>query len=245
MGKIMKDGISYSGSTYTGGTDIEITGANVINAKVRELTQAQYDALSSAEKNNGTTYYITDGIPSVIGVTDVKANGTSIVSNHVANIPLVSSANNGLVPQGSSVTTQSQTTKFLREDGSWATPSYTSVSDKANIDGSNIANPSAFRSAIGIDGALTGTTIKSGTIANGTSATIPIGSTVGLVIIYRPDTGLYSVVSLYGNSKQTILGTLPSTITISMNTSTNSITINNSVGYTIPLTIIANAYNAL
>ena len=118
-------------------------------------------------------------------------------------------------------------------------------SDKANIDGSNIANPSAFRSAIGIDGVLTGTTIKSGTIANGTSATIPIGSTVGLVIIYRPDTGLYSVVSLYGNSKQTILGTLPSTITISTNTSTNSITINNSVGYTIPLTIIANAYNAL
>ncbi len=148
MGKIMKDGISYSGSTYTGGTDIEITGANVINAKVRELTQAQYDALSSAEKNNGTTYYITDGIPSVIGVTDVKANGTSIVSNHVANIPLVSSANNGLVPQGSSVTTQSQTTKFLREDGNWAAPSYTSVSDRALIDGSNIANPSAFRSAI-------------------------------------------------------------------------------------------------
>lgn len=86
MGKIMKDGISYSGSTYTGGTDIEITGANVINAKVRELTQAQYDALSSAEKNNGTTYYITDGIPSVIGVTDVTDGNTSIVTNHVADV---------------------------------------------------------------------------------------------------------------------------------------------------------------
>lgn len=118
-------------------------------------------------------------------------------------------------------------------------------SDRANIDGSNIANPSAFRSAIGIDGTLTGTTIKSGTIANNTSATIPIGSTVGLIIIYRPDTGLHSVVSIYGNNKQTILGTLPSTIAISINTSTNSITINNSVGYTIPITIIANAYNAL
>ena len=27
MEKIIKDGISYSGSTYTGGTNIEITGA--------------------------------------------------------------------------------------------------------------------------------------------------------------------------------------------------------------------------
>ena len=120
--------------------------------------------------------------------------------------------------------------------------------DKANIDGSNIVNPSAFRNAIGIDGALTGTTIKSGYIANHTSATIPLGSTnsaVGLIIIFRPDTGLYSVISFYGNSKQTILGTLPSTIIINTNTSTNSITINNSVGYTIPITVIANSYKAL
>lgn len=120
--------------------------------------------------------------------------------------------------------------------------------DKANIDGSNIANPSAFRNAIGIDGALTGTTIKSGYIANRTSATISLGSVsspVGLIIIFRPDTGLYSIISFYGNSKQTILGTLPSTVTININTATVSITINNSIGYTIPVTIIANAYNAL
>lgn len=121
-------------------------------------------------------------------------------------------------------------------------------SDKANIDGSNIANPSAFRRSIGIDGVLTGTTIKSGYIAHTTSATIPLGSVssaVGLVIIFRPDTGLYSVISFYGNSKQTILGTLPSTVTININTATTSITINNSIGYTIPVIIIANAYNAL
>lgn len=36
-----------------------------INASVeRELTQAQYNALSDSEKNNGTTYYVTDGNPS-------------------------------------------------------------------------------------------------------------------------------------------------------------------------------------
>lgn len=31
----------------------------------RELTQTQYDALTIAEKNNGTTYYIVDGIPDI------------------------------------------------------------------------------------------------------------------------------------------------------------------------------------
>ena len=42
-----------------------------------------------------------------------------------ANIPKVSSSGAGVVPKGASVSTQSQTTKFLREDGTWATPSYT------------------------------------------------------------------------------------------------------------------------
>lgn len=43
MGLIIKNGIKYFGDNSV------------------ELTQAQYDALSQAEKLNGTTYYITDG----------------------------------------------------------------------------------------------------------------------------------------------------------------------------------------
>ena len=38
---------------------------------------------------------------------------------------VVSTSAAGLVPQANTVSTQSQTTKFLREDGSWAVPSYT------------------------------------------------------------------------------------------------------------------------
>ena len=34
----------------------------------RELTQAEYDALSTEEKNNGTVYYITDGVSSGDGI---------------------------------------------------------------------------------------------------------------------------------------------------------------------------------
>ena len=42
-----------------------------------------------------------------------------------ANIPKVSSTSAGVAPKGAAVSTQSQTTKFLREDGTWAAPSYT------------------------------------------------------------------------------------------------------------------------
>lgn len=42
-----------------------------------------------------------------------------------ANIPKVSSSSSGVVPKGATVSSQSQTTKFLREDGTWAKPSYT------------------------------------------------------------------------------------------------------------------------
>jgi hypothetical protein len=43
----------------------------------------------------------------------------------VKNIPKVSSATAGVAPKGAAVSAQSQSTKFLREDGTWAAPSYT------------------------------------------------------------------------------------------------------------------------
>ena len=42
-----------------------------------------------------------------------------------ANIPKVSNSSAGVVPKGATVSSQTQTTKFLREDGTWAAPSYT------------------------------------------------------------------------------------------------------------------------
>ena len=46
-----------------------------------------------------------------------------------ANIPKVSASSAGVVPKGAAVTTQSTSTKFLREDGTWAAPSYISDTD--------------------------------------------------------------------------------------------------------------------
>lgn len=42
-----------------------------------------------------------------------------------ANIPKVSSSSAGVAPKGAAVSSQTQSTKFLREDGTWAAPSYT------------------------------------------------------------------------------------------------------------------------
>jgi len=46
-----------------------------------------------------------------------------------ANIPKVSASSAGVAPKGSAVSSQSQSTKFLREDGSWAAPTYTVNTD--------------------------------------------------------------------------------------------------------------------
>ena len=104
----------------TAGTNITIDANNVISATggadYREITQAQYDALSYAEKHNGKIYFITDGesggstvivnptgtptavmtkisVDGVIyslptGVTDVRVNNTSVVTSGIANIDL-------------------------------------------------------------------------------------------------------------------------------------------------------------
>jgi hypothetical protein len=58
MGLIIKNGIKYFGDNTV------------------ELTQAQYDALSQAEKLNGTTYYITDG-QNITTASAVSYNNTT------------------------------------------------------------------------------------------------------------------------------------------------------------------------
>lgn len=57
--------IHKSGKQF-GLADISIT----TGVQCREVTQAQYDALSATEKNNGTVYFITDGTPDNLYISD-------------------------------------------------------------------------------------------------------------------------------------------------------------------------------
>lgn len=65
----------------------------------------------------------TNNASTPVKMTLTMSDGTPVT----ANIPKVGASGAGVVPKGASVSTQSQTTKFLREDGTWATPSYTSA----------------------------------------------------------------------------------------------------------------------
>lgn len=67
----------------------------------------------------------TSSANSPVKMTLTRAGSDS--ATVTANIPKVSSTSAGVAPKGSAVTTQTQTTKFLREDGTWATPSYSST----------------------------------------------------------------------------------------------------------------------
>lgn len=58
-----------------------------------------------------------------------------------ANIPKVSSSSAGVVPKGAAVSSQSKTTKFLREDGTWAAPSYTTNTDTKVTSAANHYTP--------------------------------------------------------------------------------------------------------
>lgn len=62
--------------------------------------------------------------PVKLTLTRQDKDGTS-QGTVTGNIPKVSSSSAGVAPKGAAVSTQSQTTKFLREDGTWSAPSYT------------------------------------------------------------------------------------------------------------------------
>lgn len=82
--------LNGSGSAMTQRGKLQIVGGNVkddsTNDKTvvtvdRELTQAEYDALSTAEQNNGTNYFITDAPSSYTGVPQSMI-GDAWVTSH-------------------------------------------------------------------------------------------------------------------------------------------------------------------
>ena len=84
------------------------------------------DATTPAASGNATAF--------IDSITQTDGKITSITKK---NIPTVSSSTAGLAPKGAAVSTQSTSTKFLREDGTWAAPSYIANTDAKVAQSSN------------------------------------------------------------------------------------------------------------
>lgn len=111
--------VDNSGRTYiqdisldTYGHVTKITSATetVVNTD-RYVNSAAFADATSADANKPVKMTLTRAGSDTASVT--------------AYIPKVSSSSAGVAPKGAAVSSQSQSTKFLREDGTWATPSYT------------------------------------------------------------------------------------------------------------------------
>ena len=105
-----------------------VTGISVTSGKIpgNPNTDRYVNAASFADDSTNTA-------TSPVKMTLTRAG--SDTATVTANIPKVSSTSAGVVPKGAAVSSQSQSTKFLREDGSWAAPSYTSIPSN-NVTGS-------------------------------------------------------------------------------------------------------------
>ena len=157
-------GISVSGSPITTSGTITISHsdtssqASVSNSGrtyIQSITLDTYGhvtALSSGtETVTNTDRYVNsasfanDDTNSNVKMTLTRAG--SDTSTVTANIPKVSSSSAGVVPKGAAVSSQSQSTKFLREDGSWAAPSYTTNTDTKVTSAANHYAPAEDTSA--------------------------------------------------------------------------------------------------
>ena len=128
--------------TYDGTSWIKNSGYNT-------NSQSNYGNITTAGKIGTTAdqavYTTTGGLVTAgsLATTDPTSGGNStaftfidtVSQNSIGKIsatkkaiPTVSSSTAGLAPKGAAVSSQSQTTKFLREDGTWAAPSYTAES---------------------------------------------------------------------------------------------------------------------
>ncbi len=107
---------------------------------IQDITLDEYGHVtgiaSATETVTNTDRYVNSA--SFVDDTTASANspvkmtltraGSDTVSV-TANLPKVSSSSAGVAPKGSAVSSQSQSTKFLREDGTWAAPTYTVNTD--------------------------------------------------------------------------------------------------------------------
>ena len=113
-------------------TDTGTSSVDLAYGGKYKLTAGGKTLIFTMPSANNSDSYISDAaftddtnnnVSSPIKLT-LTRSGTS-ATTITTNIPKVSNSSAGVVPKGETVSTQNQDTKFLRSDGTWAKPSYT------------------------------------------------------------------------------------------------------------------------
>ena len=120
----------------------------------------------------------TSGITTSLEFIDTVSQGASgKITATKKKIPNVSKDTAGLAPKGAAVSTQSQSTKFLREDGSWAAPSYTTNTDQKVKQNANTENKEYS------------ILLKTTDNATGETGEVKFGATTNKLVTINPSTG--------------------------------------------------------
>lgn len=217
-------GISVSGSPVTSSGTITVSHADTSSQTsvnnsgrtyIQDITLDDYGHVtgiaSATETVTNTDRYVNsasfanDDTNSNVKMTLTRAG--SDTATVTANIPKVSSSSAGVAPKGAAVSSQSQTTKFLREDGSWAAPSYTTNTWRG------IQNNLTSDSTTDSLSAAQGKALANGSARDSTKLPLAGGTMTGNLEVKRSDT--------YANNT-------PAKITLTAYDTTNSRT---STGY--------------
>lgn len=131
--------------TFKGNADTATSASKLSNtSKIGDTNKPVYFTAGGVPA--AISYTIDKSVPSNAVFTDRYVNSASFTHDStnnnikmtltragsdtvtvVANIPNVSATSAGVVQKGAVVDSQNQSTKFLREDGTWAAPSYTVI----------------------------------------------------------------------------------------------------------------------
>ena len=160
---------------HSGNSSVSLSGST-LTVKINDTSKS----LTNTDRYVNSAAFAHDSTNDNVKMTLTRAG--SDTATVTANIPKVSSSSAGVAPKGAAVSSQSQTTKFLREDGTWAAPSYTTNTDTKNTTGGDDTSSKIF---------LVGMTAQ--TTSNGNSRT------------YTQDTAYVGTDGhLYSNSKQVV-----------------------------------------
>ena len=126
-GVTVGDSPKFSDTTYTAATAAPgaIASSGSAGTSTNYARQDHTHAITVGTGDNNGQVKVAGQNASVKGLGSAAYTASTAYATSGHTHGNMSSASAGFAPKGAAVSSQSQSTKFLREDGSWAAPSYT------------------------------------------------------------------------------------------------------------------------